>query len=296
MAYRRSCGVWFILMEALAKVRSSPVTRTLSRLFFSTDRSLVCLFEPTKSSTMHEIVRATFPPAFSLCGGWLGKEHRQWFLCVKVLWAPLRGLLFFSWGDVNIRNFLQNPDFGSAGGFSPIWLTQPGVAGQRKHRIVTFNPCQPFPHTLKSPVWSVSFPSPLICRHLFHSNFVFGPVQFVWSWLALPAPSRPRWSSIGCGNRLPLRRVALSRLVWTRVCSGRDWQNQRNEDRSPPTRSQDIRTSKKKKKTWKAESHRKSLLISAQTINRSGRWEGFMLHLLVWWNVSQRFGWAELRS
>lgn len=88
----------------------------------------------------------------------------------------------------------------------------------------------------------------------------------------------------------------------------------RNEDRSPQTRSQEscesIRTAaahppkmkcfgyvrKFKKILQSRKRHRKSLLISAQTINRSGRWEGFMLHLLVWWNVSQRFGWAELHS
>lgn len=50
------------------------VTRTFSRLCFSTDRSQVCLFEPTKRSAMHEIVRASFPSAFSLCGGWLGER------------------------------------------------------------------------------------------------------------------------------------------------------------------------------------------------------------------------------
>lgn len=60
----------------------------------------------------------------------------------------------------------------------PLGSRSRRFAGQRKpRRIVTFNPCRPFPHIIWSPVWAVSLASPLIWRQLFHGNFVCGPVQ-----------------------------------------------------------------------------------------------------------------------
>lgn len=166
------------MMEALAKVRSSP-SHAPSPACFSTDRSLVCLFEPTKRSAMHEIARASFPPTFSLCGGWLGGARRRRALCVKVLLrAPLRGTLGFpTKGDVKIGNFLQNPDVLLAL-LVPLGSRSRSFAGQRKpRRAVTFNPSQPFPHIIESPICCGSLPSPLTWRHLFHGDVALGPAQ-----------------------------------------------------------------------------------------------------------------------
>lgn len=116
----------------------------------------VRLFEPTKSSAMHEIVRASFPPVFSLCGGRSGVGGQATCSPCKSPSPALTllcGVLVLSLRRSRQMNNLlqtQNLRTGSAGSLSLTRLTQPQVRWSEKPLggVVTFNPCQPSPHII----------------------------------------------------------------------------------------------------------------------------------------------------
>lgn len=117
------------------------------------------VFGRTKSSAMHEIVRASFFCCFSLCGDfWGGSAQgdvvlpiRSWLLVFP--FAIRRRLVSPSWNALRLQETCP-AQVGMCGSeLRRLLLTLVSLAhfgaslGQRKpRRFVTFNPCKPCPH------------------------------------------------------------------------------------------------------------------------------------------------------